>query len=108
MVDEKDLEIARLQGRLEAAQASKGPSAGTVLLWIIGLAVAGFVALVVLGSMLPEGVRFEDECRAVTASRDARESCMRDLEAIYRGPDRHSYRQNAADQWAADRSDPAR
>ena len=108
MTDEKDLEIARLKGRLEEARSSNGPSAGKVLLWLIGLAVAGFVALVVWGSTLPEGVRFEQECRAVTASKEARETCMRDLEAIYIGPDEHRYRKNAADQWAADRARPAR
>lgn len=105
MADEKDLEIARLKGQLEGMQAAKSAGGGgalKVILILAGIAVVGFLGMVAFGASLPEGWRFEAECeRAAGGGLDAK-ACMRDLEAIYRGPDDARYRQNAADQWARD------
>lgn len=105
MIDDKDLEIARLKRQVEAASArpaAKGISAGAVVLWLAGIAIAVLVLMVVWGSQLPDGWRFEQECRAV-AQGEAAKTCMADLEATFVGRDEHRFRKNAAEQWAADR-----
>jgi hypothetical protein len=63
LVDEKDLEIARLKGQLEATQAAQarqarrdGPVTGTFrVLGALALAAAvGLGALVAIGSLIPD------------------------------------------------------
>ncbi len=59
MTDEKDLEIARLRGRLEQAQATTASAQGgfnpvQFLAWLVVIALGGFVLVVVLGSMIPD------------------------------------------------------
>ena len=53
MVDEKDLEIARLRGQLEATSRSRKFNPVHFLAWLAIVALAGFVALVAIGSALP-------------------------------------------------------
>lgn len=71
MVDEKDLEIARLKGRLEAVEAAgkrDGPVTGTfrVLAALVLLAIAGIGLLLIIGALLPEPPSLDEkqqECR---------------------------------------------
>ena len=108
MTDEKDLEIARLRGQLEASQTRSGSVVGAafkVLGVLIGLAVVIVGAMAILGSRLPEGYRYEEACKRAAGESRAAE-CMRDMEATYRGPDRYENRANAAAQWARDHGVP--
>lgn len=101
---DKDIEIARLQGQLEEARRAKGGGGGVLkalgVLVLIGVGMFGCV--IVVGSMLPDGQRFERACK-MHAPPTAVRQCMADLQATYRGPDEGRYKQNAAAMWAADR-----
>jgi len=102
MVDEKDLEIARLQGELNATNRRGGLNPVHILAWLILAALAIAVAMTIFGASLPKGWEFEDACKSVTNDRASVRRCMRNLDRIYIGPDRESNRRNAAAQWAAD------
>lgn len=88
MIDEKDLEIARLRGQLEARQLSQAPKGGAavgtlkVLATLAAVAIGGLVLLVAIGNALPDQTPTPEERAAAIERRcGSSQACVwRELE----------------------------
>lgn len=90
MVDDKDLEIARLRGRLEEREVATKTKRGDGLQAFAAIAFVGVLALLALAWNHGKSLDERDQaiataCRAVTEGEIENEACIRRMDEDYRG-----------------------